>query len=110
MVSGLVVKTSITLLTSNFSLLTLKVTIAPSERPIQLVCESFSGCGQSIVFKPSNNRCAYAVIRIDHCFIFLRSTGCAPRSDTPLTISSLAKTVPNAGHQFTSVSDKKVNR
>ena len=40
----------------------------------------------------------------------MRTTGCPPRSETPFTISSFAKTVPNAGHQFTSVSDKKVKR
>src|SRR5690554_6486136 len=48
-------------------------------------------------------------MRILHCIIFLRSTGCPPRSDTPLTISSFAKTVPRFGHQLTSVSAKYVS-
>ncbi len=49
-------------------------------------------------------------MRILHCIIFLRTTGCPPRSETPFTISSFANTVPKAGHQLTSVSDKKVRR
>src|SRR6056297_280276 len=44
-----------------------------------------------------------------HCVIFLRITGCPPRSETPFTISSFASTVPNAGHQFTSLSAKYVS-
>src|SRR5690554_765992 len=48
-------------------------------------------------------------MRILHCFIFLRSTGWPPRSETPLTISSFAKTVPRFGHQLTSVSAKYVS-
>src|SRR5690606_11812627 len=44
-----------------------------------------------------------------HCVIFFLMIGCPPRSDTPFTISSFAKTVPNAGHQFTSASAKYVN-
>ena len=45
-----------------------------------------------------------------HWVIFLRITVCPPRSETPFIISSLARTVPNPGHQFTSVSAKYVNR
>ena len=44
-----------------------------------------------------------------HCVIFLRITGKPPRSETPFTISSFAKTVPNPVHQLTSVSAKYVN-
>ena len=44
-----------------------------------------------------------------HWVIFFRTTVNPPRSDTPFTISSLAKTVPNPGHQFTSLSAKYVN-
>src|SRR6056297_1582415 len=44
-----------------------------------------------------------------HCVIFLRITGCPPRSETPFTISSFASTVPNAGHQLTSLSAKYVS-
>ena len=49
-------------------------------------------------------------MRIIHWVIFFRTTGCPPRSETPLTISSFARTVPKAGHQFTSASAKYVNR
>jgi hypothetical protein len=39
-----------------------------------------------------------------HCVIFLRTTVKPPRSETPFTISSFAKTVPNPGHQNFSLS------
>lgn len=50
---------------------------------------------------PSSSLSAYAVIRSIHCFIGRRTTGCPPRSLTPPTTSSLARTVPRAGHQLT---------
>ena len=105
MVSGRVVKTSIT----SSCPFTLKDTDAPTDFPIQLRCVSLRESVQSIVSKPCSKRSAYAEIRIDHCVIFFLTTGCPPRSDTPFTISSFAKTVPKAGHQFTSVLAKYVN-
>ena len=85
-------------------------TEAPSERPIQYLCDSFIDSGQSIVSNPSRSLCAYAVMRMLHCSIFLRSTGKPPRSDSPSFISSLASTVPSPGHQLTSVSERYVRR
>ena len=82
------------------------LTVAPTDLPIQLRWLSLRESVQSIVSSPCSKRSAYAEIRIDHCVIFLRTTGCPPRSETPFTISSFAKTVPKAGHQFTSVSAK----
>ena len=70
-VSGLVVKTEI--LSSEFC--NLKSTIAPTDFPIQFRCDSFIDSLQSISFKPSKRRSAYAEIRIDHCVIFFRITG-----------------------------------
>ena len=65
---------------------------------------------QSRPSKPVNSLSAYALIRIDHWRINFCSTGCPPRSETPFTISSFAKTVPSAGHQFTQESAKNVKR
>ena len=76
----------------------------PSLRPIQLRCVSLSDSVQSIFSSPSSRRCEYAETLRHHCFIFFCTTGCPPRSDTPSTTSSLASTVPRAGHQFTIVS------
>ena len=47
---------------------------------------------------------AYAVMRIIHWRMVFLTTGWPPRSDKPSLTSSLASTVPKAGHQFTSLS------
>ncbi len=44
---------------------------------------------------------AYAVILSIHCFMGMRTTGWSPLSLLPSMTSSLANTVPKAGHQFT---------
>src|SRR5690606_16316501 len=75
-VSGRVVKTSMGV--GRWVLdaeITLKVTDAPTDFPIQLRCASLMDSLQSIVSKPCNKRSAYAEIRILHCVIFLRITG-----------------------------------
>src|SRR5699024_10126377 len=77
------------------------ITSAPSERPIQLRCISFKLSGQSRSSKSSKRRSAYLVIFNIHCFIGFLTTGCPPRSLLPSITSSLARTVPSAGHQFT---------
>ena len=77
---------------------------APSLLPIQLRCVSLSESVQSILSRPSSNLCAYADTLKHHCFIFFCTTGKPPRSETPSTTSSLASTVPSAGHQLTIVS------
>src|SRR5699024_9917960 len=51
--------------------------------------------------KSSKRRSAYLVIFNIHCFIGFLTTGCPPRSLLPSITSSLARTVPSAGHQFT---------
>ncbi len=43
-------------------------------------------------------------MRSIHCRSGIRTTGWPPRSDLPSTTSSLASTVPSAGHQFTGAS------
>ena len=82
----------------------------PSLRPIQLRCVSLSDSVQSIFSSPSSRRCEYADTLRHHCFIFFCTTGCPPRSETPSTTSSLASTVPSAGHQFTIVSFRNAMR
>ena len=61
-VSGRVVKTS--MLSVEFSMA--KVTLAPWDFPIQLRCCSLMESDQSMRSNPSNNRSAYALMRIDH--------------------------------------------
>ena len=101
-VSGLVVKTSIDL----FEFSTLKFIETPLDFPIQFLCISFSGSGQSILSRPPNSLSEYSLILRHQCLTFLLVTGYPPRSLTPLIISSFAKTVPNSSHQFTSPSVK----
>ena len=89
---------------------TLNCISVPSLRPIQLRCVSLMDSLHSIFSRPSSRRCEYADTRRHHCFIFFCTTGCPPRSDTPSTTSSFARTVPSAGHQFTMVSLRKAIR
>ena len=74
----------------------------PIDFPIQFLCVSFIEGDQSILSKSFNSLSAYALILIFHCNINLFSILKPPLSDTPFTISSLANTVPNSGHQLTS--------
>ena len=98
--SGLVVKTSIFL--SEFS--TSNFNETPFDFPIQFLCISFNGSGQSILFKSSKSLSEYLLILRHQCLTFLFVTGYPPLSLTPLIISSLASTVPNSSHQLTSPS------
>jgi hypothetical protein len=101
-VSGRVVNTSM----PQSAPTTGNVTLAPSERPIQLRCMAFTESGQSSRSRSSASRSAYAVIRIIHCFRLRRNTGKLPRSLRPSAVtSSLANTVPRPGHQFTGASE-----
>ena len=75
---------------------------APWLLPIQLRCISFMLSLKSTVSRLANNLSAYSVILKYHCLIFFFTTGWPPLSLTPFTTSSLANTVPNASHQFTS--------
>ena len=99
-VSGLVVKTSILFL--EFS--TSKVNDTPFDFPIQFLCISFNGSGQSILFKSSKSRSEYLLILKHQCFTLFFETGYPPLSLTPFTISSFASTVPSSSHQLTSPS------
>ena len=83
---------------------TRNTTSAPSERPIQFRCISFSESLHSMPSRSSSNRCAKAVMRSIHWRIGLRSTGKPPTSLTPSLTSSFASTVPSSGHQFTGAS------
>src|SRR5262249_40492491 len=89
---------------------TWKCTSAPSERPIQFRCSSFSDSGQSIVSRSVSNLSAYAVIRSIHCRISFRTTGCPPTSLFPSITSSLDRPVPSSGHPFTGVSATYASR
>ena len=64
-VSGRVVKTSMPA-ASPAAVVTGKVTMAPSDRPIQLRCMILTFSGHSTRSRSSANRSAYAVIRIIH--------------------------------------------
>src|SRR5512134_3393954 len=96
-VSGRVVKISIGSPAS-----VLKMTEAPSERPIQLVCETLMKSGQSMPSK-CNNSSAYLVALKNHCSNSFLITGVPQRSQTrssPLTCSR-ARVVLSFGHQST---------
>src|ERR1700733_5772631 len=81
------------------------VTRAPVDRPIQLRCITLIGSGQSNSSRSVRSRSAYAVMRIFHCRSGTLNTGKLPRSLRPSDVtSSLASTVPSAGHQLTSAS------
>ena len=85
--------------------------VAPSDRPIQLRWIVLMASDQSSSSRSSSNRSAYAVMRIIHCFKGRRKTGWLPRSLRPsLVTSSLASTVPRAGHQFTGTSARYARR
>ena len=101
-VSGLVVKTSIFF----FNPSTLNLTETPFDFPIQFLCISFKGSGQSIDSRSDKSLSAYLLILRHQCFIFFFVTGNPPLSENPLITSSLARTVPNSSHQLTSPSDK----
>ncbi len=96
-VSGRVVKTSISSPPS-----VLKTTLAPSLRPIQLVCMSRILSGQSMPSNDSNSS-AYLVVRKYHCSRFFLITGVPQRSQwrsSPHTCSR-ARVVLQFGHQST---------
>ena len=76
-------------------------TSAPSLRPIHAACIMRVDSGHSTRSRSSRSLCAYAVMRNIHCRSGIRKTGWPPRSLRPSMISSLASTVPSAGHQFT---------
>ena len=76
-------------------------TSAPSLRPIHAACIMRVDSGHSTKSRSSRSLCAYAVIRNIHCRSGIRKTWCPPRSLRPSIISSLASTVPSAGHQLT---------
>src|SRR5450631_4037687 len=110
-VSGRVVKTSIASVLDPSATGTRKDTLAPDERPIQLRCISLTGSGQSSRSRSSTSRSEYLVIRIIHWDRFLLNTGKLPRSERPSVVtSSLARTVPSPGHQFTGASLVYANR
>ena len=73
-VSGRVEKTSIE--SSEFS--TENLIIAPLDFPIQFLCISFNGSGQSIFSNPLNNLSEYSEILILHCLIFFLTTSYPP--------------------------------
>ena len=105
MVSALVVKT----LTFSFEFSTLNSMSKPSDLPIQLRCCSFK--------EDVNQWCLIRLIIVVHKRIFLNSIASflfvqlgILLSETPSLTSSLAKTVPNSGHQLTWLSDKKAKR
>src|SRR5215510_2190876 len=96
-VSGRVVKISIESPDS-----VLKMTDAPSLRPIQFVCETSMKSGQSIPSKRSNSS-AYFVALKNHCSNSFLMTGVPQRShrrSSPLTCSR-ARVVLSFGHQST---------
>lgn len=102
-VSGRVVNTSICASCPT----TGKRTLAPVDRPIQFRCIALTLSGQSSRSRSASSRSAYAVIRIIHCFMLRRNTGKLPMSLRPSAVtSSLARTVPSPGHQFTGASDR----
>src|SRR5215212_2419297 len=80
----------------------LKMTEAPSLRPIQLVCRVLTRSGQSNSSK-RNNSSAYCVALKNHCSRFFLTTGVPQRSQTrfsPITCSR-ANVVLSLGHQST---------
>ena len=105
-VSGRVVKTSIGC-SDPSAAVAVKVTCAPSLRPIQLRCMALTLSGQSSTSRSSSSRSEYAVMRIIHCRNRFRNTGKLPRSLRPSEVtSSLASTVPRPGHQLTIESER----
>ena len=107
-VSGRVVNTSMS--TPSCSS-TGNATVAPTLRPIQLRCIVLIDSGQSSRSRSASRRSAYAVICSFHCFNGRRNTGWLPRSLRPSGVtSSLASTVPSAGHQLTIASSRYASR
>src|SRR5262249_5813615 len=84
-----------------FAAIAVKVTSAPSDRPIQLVCIALTFSGQSSFSSPFSRRSAYFVIRSIHWLSSFLVTSVPQRSHRPLTTSSLAIPVLQLGHQFT---------
>ncbi len=84
---------------------TLKETEAPSLRPIQLRCMSFTDSGQSTLSRSASSLSAYSVIFSTHWRMFLRTTVVPHRSHFPSFTSSLAKPVLHASHQLIGVCD-----
>jgi hypothetical protein len=78
-----------------------KVRRAPSERPIQFRCAVRVVSDQSSVSRLSSSRCAYSLMRKNHCSSSRCSTTVPHRSHAPATTCSLASTVLQLGHQFT---------
>ena len=88
-----------------------KSTDAPVDRPIQFRCISLIDSLQSSRSRSASRRSAYAVMRSIHCFSGRRYTGWLPRSLRPSAVtSSLASTVPSAGHQLTGASCRYASR
>ena len=96
-VSGRVVKTG----TSSSSSSTLKVTSAPSERPIQFRCIVSTRSGQSSFAMSSSRRSEKSVILNIHCSRFRDSTSFPQRSQRPSITCSFASTVWSNGHHLT---------
>src|SRR5215831_10017144 len=78
-----------------------KVTSAPSDLPIQLLCIVLTFSGQSRCSRPLSRRSAYFVMRSIHWLSSFFVTSVPQRSHLPLTTSSLAMPVLQLGHQFT---------
>ena len=84
---------------------TVKITRAPSERPIQFRCivSTFSGQDSSSAVS-SSSASAYSVILKNHCVRFRDSTSVPQRSQRPSMTCSFASTVWSLGHHLTGAS------
>ncbi len=103
-VSGRVVKTSTSRMSATGST-SAKRTRAPSLRPIQLACISFTRSGQrSNVSSASSSSGAYLVMPRNHWLSLRFSTGAPLRQPRPSITCSFASTVPSTGSQLTQLS------